>query len=296
MIEKMTRYDFVLLSSGKDGFIDALSALGVMDITRSARPVDEHSAGLLSRIEAVDANISRISKGTDEHLKELELSLRSLQNEAESAARWGDFDRAKLDALGLPVRFYCIPEKKFDPAWEELYAIAETARERGKVWFVVIGEADIPAEPLPVPSKTFTEYEREIAGQEAAVNEYKDKLESLKSTLPELKADVARLRRDDALIVTQHRRNDGGIGLRAAHEEKDFGSGRLARGTDLLLRALAIGVHAVSGQLFEIGFHEPLQDPRMRSFGIVTGKGNHSNAKIRKKGDLKRVALYNVSR
>ena len=194
MIEKMTRYDFVLLSSGKDGFIDALSALGVMDITRSARPVDEHSAGLLSRIEAVDANISRISKGTDEHLKELELSLRSLQNEAESAARWGDFDRAKLDALGLPVRFYCIPEKKFDPAWEELYAIAETARERGKVWFVVIGEADIPAEPLPVPSKTFTEYEREIAGQEAAVNEYKDKLESLKSTLPELKADAARLR------------------------------------------------------------------------------------------------------
>lgn len=194
MIEKMTRYDFVLLSSGKDGFIDALSALGVMDITRSARPVDEHSAGLLSRIEAVDANISRISKGTDEHLKELELSLRSLQKEAESAARWGDFDRAKLDALGLPVRFYCIPEKKFDPAWEELYAIAETARERGKVWFVVIGEADIPAEPLPVPSKTFTEYEREIAGQEDAVNEYKDKLESLKSTLPELKADAARLR------------------------------------------------------------------------------------------------------
>ena len=194
MIEKMTRYDFVLLSSGKDGFIDALSALGVMDITRSARPVDEHSAGLLSRIEAVDANISRISKGTDEHLKELELSLRSLQKEAESAARWGDFDRAKLDALGLPVRFYCIPEKKFDPAWEELYAIADTARERGKVWFVVIGEADIPAEPLPVPSKTFTEYEREIAGQEAAVNEYKDKLESLKSTLPELKADAARLR------------------------------------------------------------------------------------------------------
>ena len=201
MIEKMTRYDFVLLSSGKDGFIDALSSLGVMDITRSAKPVDEHSAQILSHIEAVDAEINRISKGTDARLKELEDGLRSLGKEADSAAHWGDFDRDKLNALGLPVRFFCISEKKFDPAWAERYAIAETCREKGKVWFVAIGDTDLPAEPLAIPSRTIAELEQEIAAQEAAVKEYKDGLESLKSTLPELKADAAALRSELAVYL-----------------------------------------------------------------------------------------------
>ncbi|MBO4455699.1 MAG: ATPase V [Bacteroidales bacterium] len=194
MIEKMTRYDFVLLSSGKDGFIDALSALGVMDITRSAKPVDEKSASLLSEIEAVDACISRIAKGTDAHLKELQDALRSLQKEAESVSHWGEYDLARLNSLGVPVNFYCVPEKKYDESWAEQYAVAETDRERGKVWFVAVGDNDIPATPLAAPTKTADMLGQEIAGLQAEIDAYKKELEDAKSTLPSLREDAARLR------------------------------------------------------------------------------------------------------
>ena len=53
MIEKMTRYDFVLLSGLKDEFIERLASLGVMDITRSDKPVDADSEELLASIEAL---------------------------------------------------------------------------------------------------------------------------------------------------------------------------------------------------------------------------------------------------
>ncbi|MBR5054531.1 MAG: hypothetical protein IKX07_02910, partial [Bacteroidales bacterium] len=65
MIEKMTRYDFILLSGQKEEFIRELGTLGVMDITRSSKPVDEKSDALLSELEAVRAEIRRISKGSD---------------------------------------------------------------------------------------------------------------------------------------------------------------------------------------------------------------------------------------
>ena len=194
MIERMTRYDFVLLSSGKDGFIDALSALGVMDITRSAKPVDEKSANLLSEIEAVDAGITRIVKGTDAHLKELQAELLSLQKEADGVSHWGEYDIARLNSLGVPVHYCCVQEKKFDESWAEQYAIAETDREHGKVWFVALGDNDIPANPLPAPAKTAAMLEQEIAARQAAVDAYRKELEDAKATLPSLREESARLR------------------------------------------------------------------------------------------------------
>ena len=61
MIDRMTRYDFILLSGNKDSFLESLGSLGVMDVTRSSKPVDEKSAALLSEAEAVGEEISRIS-------------------------------------------------------------------------------------------------------------------------------------------------------------------------------------------------------------------------------------------
>ena len=50
MIERMTRYGFILLSGQKEEFIRELGTLGVMDITRSFKPVDEESAAIMSRL------------------------------------------------------------------------------------------------------------------------------------------------------------------------------------------------------------------------------------------------------
>ena len=47
MISKMTKYSFILLSEGQEKFLEKLQELGVVDITRSSRPVDEKPSALL---------------------------------------------------------------------------------------------------------------------------------------------------------------------------------------------------------------------------------------------------------
>ena len=49
MISKMTKYSFILLSEGQETFLERLQELGVVDITRSSRPVDEKSSALLEK-------------------------------------------------------------------------------------------------------------------------------------------------------------------------------------------------------------------------------------------------------
>ena len=64
MIEKMTKYSFILLSGKSEEFLKSLQRLGLVDVTRSSKPVDERSAALLnvsndlkkaaSKLEAID--------------------------------------------------------------------------------------------------------------------------------------------------------------------------------------------------------------------------------------------------
>ena len=179
MIDKMTRYDFILLSGDKDSFLESLSSLGVMDITRSSKPVDGKSSAMLSRIEDIAAEISRIEKGTDSHLKALEAERDALEKEAGAAERWGDYDRSKLEALGLPVRFYCIPEKKFDQSWPEQFPLQELDREKGKVWFVTLGDNTISEQPLPAPSRSRGETLAALKAKNGEIEKY---LKNLKAS------------------------------------------------------------------------------------------------------------------
>ena len=58
MIEKMMRYSFALLSGEADKFLKDLEELGVVDITRSEKPVDDASAKLSNEVEACRKAIS----------------------------------------------------------------------------------------------------------------------------------------------------------------------------------------------------------------------------------------------
>lgn len=53
MITKMMKYTFALLSSGTEQFLSRLQELGVVDITRSTKPVDENSMSMLERADAL---------------------------------------------------------------------------------------------------------------------------------------------------------------------------------------------------------------------------------------------------
>lgn len=201
MIDQMTRYDFILLSGSKDSFLESLGALGVMDITRSSKPVDGKSAAMLSDIEAVGSEISRIEKGYDDTLKALLSEKTAIEKEAAEVARWGEYDRSKLDALGIPVHFYSVPEKKFDPAWPDLYPLQEIDRDKGKVWFVTFGKNYIPVEPLSPPEHTAGELQEALEAKEKEIEAYKNELEGLKVTLPELKSRMAGLRSQLSLYL-----------------------------------------------------------------------------------------------
>ena len=51
MVTEMTKYDFILLSGDTDAFLERLQSIGVVDITRSTKPIDEQSEKLSHRAE-----------------------------------------------------------------------------------------------------------------------------------------------------------------------------------------------------------------------------------------------------
>ena len=84
--------------------------------------------------------------------------------------------------------------------------------------------------------------------------------------------DMARLHGDGALVVREHRGNDGRIGLGAAHEEMDLALRAVASLEDLPLRALGVRIVAVAVQLFEVGLGEPLENLRMGPFRVIASE------------------------
>ena len=49
MITKMTKYSFILLTEEKEGFLEQLQEVGVVDISRSVKPVDQKSSEMLAK-------------------------------------------------------------------------------------------------------------------------------------------------------------------------------------------------------------------------------------------------------
>lgn len=199
MIEKMDKYSWILLSSDKDSFIDFLSSLGVVDITRSSKPVDSHSERLLNDINELNSEIRTIESGENDHIRDLRSRIKDLVQEAEASSVWGTFDTGmlgKLSSAGIDVDFYCVQEKHFDKNWESLWPLSVISRSKGKVWFVVAGAEDFPLKPIPAPSRTESEVREEISLLDSALKKEMSALAARKSEIPELKKKVDILRNE----------------------------------------------------------------------------------------------------
>ena len=107
MIERMTKYSFVLLASQKDEFLQSLQQLGVVDITRSDKPVDDRSAALLAEADVLSREIADISAGFDAHLTDLRASLAELLKERDEIAPWGSWDRDLLPHGAAGTATFC---------------------------------------------------------------------------------------------------------------------------------------------------------------------------------------------
>ena len=206
MIEKMTKYSFILLNREKEGFLDELSALGVVDISRSSKPIDERSAEMLGAAESLGRRIALLEKG-DWKRDEAYAALLERRDEAERALAerlpWGTFDTQKaavLEKNGIAFHYYVVPEKSYDTSWEEQYAIQVVNREDGKVWMAVAAstgvEIGLPFKEVTRPSVTLTEAQARIESLDAALAERAKALDEERETLPALNAEYASRKHD----------------------------------------------------------------------------------------------------
>ena len=222
MVDKMMKYSFILLSGETEGFLEKLQELGVVDVTRSARPVDEQSAKMLDdaaaarrmilKLEGInyekDADKEAVMKAASKavasddpaegvqkafvELMELEAAKTAVQKEVRSRLPWGEFDKARLDqleTLGYAVRYYTVPAKKFSAQWAELYPLEVISQDKANVWFVTVcpkGEEYVfPVDAVSAPAGSWKEAQEEADRLNERIIEVKGTLLKYKEMLPE---------------------------------------------------------------------------------------------------------------
>ena len=222
MITKMTKYSFVLLTGEKEGFLEQLQELGVVDISRSVKPIDSDSSVMFHKAERAkkvleflegidyskDADAEAIAKATVNiegdpvdyveecraKLMELRTSLAQAEKQFQARLPWGEYDKKALDGLkdlGYAVRYYSVDAKKFDESWGGLYPLQVVSRDGKKVWFVTVspvGEAySFPVQETSAPEGTSAEAAAEIARINAEIAACKAGLLNAQDYIPAIK-------------------------------------------------------------------------------------------------------------
>ena len=237
MISKMTKYTFVLLNSDSGKFLEDISGLGLVDIVRSAKPVDDTSSSMLAEAEKLKKAISTLESledapvegGSDFKADDVfecvakigveTLAVAELEKQIADVSKWGGFDLARIEALaaqGCKIRFYEIPAKRFSEAWGREVALEVISRTKDKVRFVTVSDSEdysFPEEPCAAPEVTVAELEAKKAEALAITEELKQQLLLMKSLLPSIKE------RYEALMLDLDRYLAASTGETAAEDQ-----------------------------------------------------------------------------
>ena len=222
----MIKYSFILLSEETDGFLDKLQELGVVDVTRSAKPIDDRSAAILesvgnarrmiAKLEGIDYSKDEDKKAIDQaygktivekdmvegagkafvRLMELEAEKTAAEKEVKTRLPWGDFDKARLqqlETLGYAVRYYKTDRKAFDAQWSELYPLQIISEDKSVIWFVTVCPKDqeysMPIEQTPAPEGSWKEAQAKAEGLKAEIAKVKGQLLRYKENIAQMKKD-----------------------------------------------------------------------------------------------------------
>lgn len=197
MIIPMTKYSFIILDGDREQFLETIQEQGVVDITRSDKPVDEHSADLFAKIEDAKAEIKVLESGEDARLLDMKAERRQLLEDIKSASVWGSFNRRSFDALaeqGLKIRLYSTPEKKFDSRWEELFPLSVIDRKGGNVYFAVVGDDTFPLKETAMPEKDANEYREDLERLDDEIESHVNNLADRKKEIPDIKEYIGSLK------------------------------------------------------------------------------------------------------
>ena len=188
MIEKMTKYSFILQSSRTDAFLSELQRLGVMDITRSEKPVDDESRRRFEECGQMRKRIDFLRSGVcigDEDFDAAHKNLQDAENMLNTLLPWGIYEPSTVSDLaekGVLLSFYRCPIKRFDPAWESAYALTVVGESEGNRYFVIAYTPDtvpdIPLVALQMPASSTMEAKEAVKEAELALHVREKELEA----------------------------------------------------------------------------------------------------------------------
>lgn len=225
MVEKMTRYSFILLSGQAEEFLEKIRELGVVDITRSHKPVDPESSEMLEKASVTQSAVKILDKvdyskdpayeairkaasgyvpdkdpvqetfRLKDRLEELKSALSAARKELKSRQPWGAFDIQSVKRLaesGYKVRFYTVSRKKYDSSWAELYPLQIISEDESYVWFVTVAPADgeysFPVDEVPAPEGDWKESQARIESIEKDTVMCKGALLRLKENISDVES------------------------------------------------------------------------------------------------------------
>ena len=210
------------MTEEKEGFLEQLQELGVVDISRSVKPIDSDSSVMFHKAERArktleflesidyskDTDAEAIAKATVNvegdpvdfieecrtRLAELHIANANAEKQLNTRRPWGEYDKKAVDGLadlGYIVRYYSVDAKKFDETWGELYPLQVVSNDGKKVWFVTVapkGEAySFPINDTAAPEGTYTEASAELAEIKAEMIGCKAGLLNAKDYIPAIK-------------------------------------------------------------------------------------------------------------
>lgn len=214
MVTKMTKYSFILLSEQTEGFLNSLQELGVVDISRSLKPIDEQSSEMLAEADRAKKALSILAAckaGSDKDFKfdgcpvdavletqdriaEISVEIAAAKKEIAVRQPWGSFrseDIHRLESQGLKLRFYSCMKKKFDPSWAEIRPLEIISETESKVFFVTVSPAEeeysFPIEAVPAPEGSVNEAEEKLSLLQSKLEKEQQLLANLKSCSDEIR-------------------------------------------------------------------------------------------------------------
>ena len=210
------------MTEEKDGFLEQLQELGVVDISRSVKPVDQDSSEILARasrakktlefLESIDytkdADAEAIARTTVEidgdpvafvdncqsRLAELSIELAAARKQMDARLPWGEYDKKAIDSLsdlGYKVRYYIVDKKRFDQAWAGQYPLQVIKEDGKKVWFVTVTpeseEYSFPVNEVPAPADTYAAAKADVERCQSEIIVCKAGLLNAKDYIPAIK-------------------------------------------------------------------------------------------------------------
>lgn len=170
MISRMTKYSFIVYQPELKDFLGKIQELGMVDIRRENKAVDNHSKELLNTVQNNSLVLKKLSElkeslkdvtpsesglqsglNAAEVFKTIEISLqnrdlwiseeKNLIKELEESTIWGAYNKEdihRLESLGYKLHFYSVSENNFNPEWDKEYLLHVLNKEGGKYYFVIL--------------------------------------------------------------------------------------------------------------------------------------------------------------